>query len=244
MEMVNTTALVTGAAKRVGLSIALALARAGSNVILHYHRSHDEAVAAHKQIESLGRRAWLVEANLSDPQDIDRMLAAIAAGCPPVDILVNSASVYYRTPLGEATVAQWDDNVNVNLRAPFLLGKSLGRQMVLRGSGKIVNITDCAIRRPYRDFTPYIVSKAGLMALTESLALELAPHVQVNAVAPGTVLLPDNAPQEQYVQSLQRAPLKKIGSPGDVAAMVVYLVEHGDFMTGGYYSVDGGAGMR
>jgi NAD(P)-dependent dehydrogenase (short-subunit alcohol dehydrogenase family) len=244
MNLQNTTALVTGGANRVGLSISLALARAGADVIVHYHNSEAEARAAGAQIEALGRRAFLVRADVADAEQVQDMLTMIERECPPVDVLVNSASVFYATPLESATTEQWDENLNVNLRAPFLLAQSLGLKMVERGRGKIVNITDCSIRRPYLNYAPYLVSKTGLVALTEVLALELAPHVQVNAVAPGTVLLPESEVPGQREQSIRRAPLKRIGNPADVASMVVYLVEHGDFMTGGYYPVDGGAGSR
>jgi NAD(P)-dependent dehydrogenase (short-subunit alcohol dehydrogenase family) len=244
MNLQNTTALVTGGAKRVGLSISLALARAGADVIIHYHNSESDARDAVKQIEALGRRAYLVRADLGDHEQIADMLTMIERECPPVNVLVNSASVFYPTPLPETSVLQWNENLDVNLRAPFLLAQSLGHKMVQRGRGKIVNITDCSIRRPYTNYAPYLVSKAGLMALTEVLALELAPQVQVNAVAPGTVLLPHNEAPGQREQSIRRAPLKKIGSPDDVAAMVLHLIENGDFMTGGYYAVDGGAGAR
>lgn len=244
MDLQNTTALVTGGSQRVGLAIALALARAGCDIIVHYHRSRGEAIGAKAQIEALGKKAWLAQADLGEPDQIKKLIEEIGHGCPPVDILVNSASVYYQTPLEQTTVEQWDENLNVNLRAAFLLAQSLGQKMAERGRGKIINITDCAIRRPYRGFAPYLVSKAGLMALTEALALELAPGVQVNAVAPGTVLLPQNVTQAQHEQSIRRTPLMRIGAPEDVAATVLHLVQNGDFMTGGYYAVDGGAGTR
>jgi pteridine reductase len=244
MDLKNSTALVTGAAKRVGLAIAVALARAGANLIIHYHHSEADAHAAGEQIEALGRRVYLIRADLSDREQIADMLRFLELECPPVDILVNSASVYYSTPLSTTTLEQWNENIDVNLRAPFLLSQALGKKMVEHGRGKIINISDCAVRRPYRDFLAYIVSKAGLVSLTEMLALELAPQVQVNTVAPGTVLLPQSATAEELEQSIRRAPLKRLGSPEDVAAAVLYLIESGDFMTGGYYPVDGGAGIR
>lgn len=244
MQLQNTTALVTGGAKRVGLSISLALARAGCDVVVHYHNSREEAESAAKQIEAFGRRAFLVQADLSHAAEINRLLTNVENVCPPIEILINSAAVYYSTPLAETTADQWDHTLNTNLRAPFLFARELGLKMAQRGRGKVINITDCAVRRPYRGFAPYLVSKAALVALTEVLALELAPYVQVNCIAPGTVLLPQDVTAEQQEQCIRRAPLKKIGSPEDVAQLALHLIECGDFMTGGYYPVDGGAGMR
>lgn len=234
--------MVTGAAKRVGRAIALQLARAGANIFLHYHLSHSEAEQTAADIRSAGVKCLLFQADLADSDSIDAMLHAVhLAG--DVDVLVNSASVFYKTRINEITAQQWANNLDVNLRAPFLLSQKLGMQMKLRGSGKIINIVDCAIRRPYKNYLPYLVSKGGLVTLTEVLALELAPEVQVNCVAPGTVLLPENASDKMKEAVLRKSPLGRTGSPEDVAAMVLHLVKHGDFQTGGYHSVDGGAGI-
>lgn len=241
MELSGRVALVTGAAKRVGREIALELARGGADVVVHYARSGDEAESVAEEIRAMGRQAWAAQADLADARALATMLDHLPA---EVDVLVNSASVFYPTPLETSRLDEWDHNIQVNLRAPFLLSQRLGLQMRGRGAGKIINIVDCSIRRPYREHLPYLVSKSALMAMTELLALELAPQVQVNAVAPGTVLLPPDASKEYEAQAIRRAPLKKLGSPCDVARMVRYLVEHGDWMTGGYYPVDGGAGMR
>lgn len=243
MELQGRTALVTGGARRVGREIARTLAREGCDLILHFRASRGEAEDAAREIRSLGRRCELVQADLADAGSVEAMLREIERCCPPVDVLVNSASVFYRAPLDEVTVDQWDDNLNVNLRAPFLLARSLGLAMKSRGAGKIINIADTAVRRPYKGYVPYLVSKAGLVALTEALALELAPEVQVNAVSPGTVLLPENAPAALEAGIVRRTPLGRIGTPQDVAWMVLHLVKHGDFMTGGNYLVDGGSAL-
>jgi len=244
MKLEGATALVTGAAKRVGREIALELARGGADIVVHFNSSAGEAEEVAEEIRVLGRRCWKVRADLGDLEELRGMLEQVAREAPPIDVLVNSASIYPATPFESLTIEDWEKNQRVNLRAPFFLSRELGVKMVERGRGKLVNIVDCSIRRPYRGYLPYLVSKGALMTLTEVLALELAPHVQVNAVAPGTVLLPPDASEEQREQSIRRAPLKRLGSPGDIARMVRYLVEEGDWMTGGYYAVDGGAGMR
>jgi pteridine reductase len=242
MNPTGKTALITGAAKRVGRAIALHLAHAGANIFLHYHNSESEAQATAAEIRATGVQCHLFQANLACEASIQQMLTALQH-TGPVDILVNSASVFYKTKLAEITQEHWSNNIDVNLRAPFLLSQALGAQMKARGAGKIINIVDCAVRRPYKNYLPYLVSKGGLLTLTEVLALELAPEVQVNCVAPGTVLLPENASDKMKEAALKKSIVGHTGSPEDVAAMVLHLVKHGDFQTGGYYPVDGGAGL-
>jgi pteridine reductase len=243
MQIEGNTALITGGARRVGRAIATTLAAAGARVILHYHHSQAEAEEAATEIRATGRGCDLICADLADAGALQRMLAALEMAYPPIDVLINSAAVFPRTPINTLTVEQWDQTLAVNLRAPFVLSRRLGLLMADRGSGKIINIADASVRRPYRDHLPYLVSKASLASLTEVLALELAPHVQVNTVAPGTVLLPPDSPPGLEQAIIRRTPLGRIGSPDDVAALVLFLIEHGDFMTGGTYAADGGVSL-
>jgi pteridine reductase len=244
MELKDKTALVTGGARRIGLSLCLALAHRGTNVVLHYHRSEREARQAKRRIEDAGAKCWLTRADLADAESVGNMLVAVGRDCPPVDVLVNNASVYHATPLTDLNAAQWDEFLNTNLRAPFLLCRELGLAMKQRGAGKIINLADAAVWRPYKGHLPYLISKAGLVTLTQILALELAPEVQVNAVAPGTVLLPD-AHEPALAEAVTKlSPLRRVGTPEDVVALVLFLIEKGNFMTGGVHPVDGGAGMR
>ncbi len=238
------TALVTGGGKRVGKEIALALASAGANLLIHYNtssRASDEVAA---EILSLGRKVDTIRGDLADPEQIDRIVSTMTHHAIKIDILVNSAAVYYPTPLGEITAEIWDKIQAINVRAPFLLSQALGREMKQRGSGLIVNISDCNLKRPYREFTPYFAAKAGLAIMTETLALELAPEVRVNSISPGTVLPPDESDPEFREQALNRSPLKIDGKPQDVATMVVYLATHGQFITGSDFRIDGGATIR
>lgn len=244
MELAGKTALVTGAARRVGREIAIHLARAGADVLVHYHRSHDDAESTAAEIRALGRTCTTLSADLGDA-DATELLAATALAAPggPPAVLVNSASVFPTTPLESLTTAQWDAVMAVNLRAPFQLARALGPAMAARGAGKIINIADGAIHRPYRRHLPYLVSKSALDAMTRVLALELAPAVQVNTVAPGTVLFADDQPPALREAIVRDTPLGRIGEPADVAAMVVHLVLHGDFITGAFVAVDGGVGI-
>lgn len=244
MELSGKRALITGAGKRVGKAIALHLAKLGADLVVHYHTSSREADEAAAEVLASGRKVDTIKGNLDKPEDIQAMARELDRHRMNIDILVNSAAVYYTTPLAEVSPGTWDNIMNINLRAPFLMCQAFGLRMKQRGHGCIVNIADCNVRRPYRDFTPYLTSKAGLVMLTESLALELAPEVRVNAVAPGTVLPPEDADDEFREQAVRRSPLKVEGSPEDVAKMVGYLAAHGGFITGTTITVDGGVTIR
>ena len=148
----------------------------------------------------------------------------VTARLGPVDVLVNNASVFYRTPLADLGEREWDDNLDVNLKAPYLLSLRLGRAMRDRGAGKIVNIGDADAERPYRDYLPYCVSKAALATLTRGLAKVLAPAVQVNCVAPGPILPPAAASAEEQARIIRRTPLGRFGGPDEVVVAVLYLL--------------------
>jgi NAD(P)-dependent dehydrogenase (short-subunit alcohol dehydrogenase family) len=242
MTLRNRWALVTGAAKRVGRSIALELADRGANVVVHYNRSQDDAEATASEVRTLGVEAVTYQADLADAAAV-RSLAAgaeAAAGGGGLAVLVNSASNYLRRRWDDLDEAVWDASLDVNLKAPYLLSWSLGRAMWRRGEGTIVNIADWAADRPYRHYLPYCVSKAGLVCLTRALAKELAPYVRVNAVAPGPVLLPEGIAEEEGEAIRRLTLLGRIGEPEDVARAVRFLVEEASFSTGALLHVDGG----
>jgi NAD(P)-dependent dehydrogenase (short-subunit alcohol dehydrogenase family) len=241
MELAGRWALVTGAAKRVGRAIALELASRGAHVAVHYHTTPpDEVAATLEAIERHGVRAAALRADLGNAAEVASLADGAEARSGGVAVLVNSASNYLRVPFDRLTEAVWDASLDVNLKAPFLLAWHLGLRMRTRGTGAIVNVADWAGERPYRDYLPYCVSKAGLIGLTRALAKELAPTVRVNAVAPGPVLPPeDMTPAER--QAVSRAtPLGRFGSAEDVARCVRFLVEEAEFSTGALYHVDGG----
>ena len=240
MDLHGKTALVTGGARRVGRAIGHELAKAGANVVVHCRLSRAAAEATCAAVRACSVGAAVVVGDLGSAGDVSRIADEAEAAFGAIDVLVNNASTFFHTPIETLNADTWDRVLSVNLKGPFLLAVRLGRAMRDRGGGVIVNIGDWAGLRPYRGYLPYCVSKAGIVALTSGLAKALAPEVRVNCVAPGPVLPPEDYTAAERAQLTQLTPLKRLGSPEDVARMVRFLVTEADFCTGGVYLVDGG----
>jgi pteridine reductase len=239
MDLKGKVALVTGAGRRIGSAIALELAAHGATVAVHYRTSHAEADAVVAEITSTGRTARSFRANLENVTEIEKMVADVLAAFGRIDVLVNSASIFARKPLDEMTERDWDANLDTNLKAPAFLSKFAGAAMRQQGAGKIINIGDWAGIRPYKDYLPYSVSKAGLIGLTKALAKALAPEVQVNCIALGLVMPPEEYTQDEVARLVSRTLVKKMGSPEDVARAVIFFCES-DFATGATLTLEGG----
>ncbi len=231
-------ALVTGAGKRVGRAIALALAEAGARVGVHYHGSASGAREVARLIRDAGGEAMLCRADLAAPGEPSRLVADVAAHFGRLDLLVNSAASMVRTPLASVRERDWDAVFDLNLRAPFFCSVAAARAMGRRG-GAIVNISDHMGFEPWPDHVPHGVSKAGVAALTHALAAALAPRVRVNAVAPGFVLAPEGTTAAQRRAFAADTPLGRLGTPGDVADAVLYFATAA-YVTGEVLFVDGG----
>ncbi|MBE0566988.1 MAG: SDR family oxidoreductase [Krumholzibacteria bacterium] len=218
-------ALVTGGARRIGRALVEALAGAGAVVVIHYRTSEDDARAVVAAVESAGGEAYTLHADLAS-SDVGLQLvdeAAQLAG-QPIDILVNNASVFEPLDMMTTTVADWDRNIAVNLRAPFLLARGLARQLPRGKVGDVVNLNDDRALRPPADHFPYTISKVGLHGLTRSLAMALAPRVRVNELALGAVLPPAKA-SDDYLHALKEdIPLGRFGSPAEVAHALLFLL--------------------
>lgn len=237
-------ALVTGAGRRVGRAVALALAGAGADVAVHYGRSREGAEKAAAEIAALGRRSVALQAELAQPADIERLFDKIEADMGGVDVLVNSAAAFERAPLADLDLARWERMIRVNLTAPFLCCRRVAHSMKAKGEGDIVNVCDIGGMAAWKGYTHYNVSKAGLIMLTRALALELAPEIRVNAVAPGTVLFPDDYDPAARERIVSRIPMGREGSPQDVVETVLFLLTGPRYITGQIIAVDGGRSAR
>jgi len=240
MELKGKVALVTGAGRRLGRAVAIALAEHGAILAIHYRKSHAEAEAVVAQIVNGGGRAQSFVADLEQVIEIERLTAEVIAAFGRIDVLVNSASVFVRKSIEEISERDWDANLDLNLKAPFFLSKFAGIVMRKNGRGKIINLGDVAGIRPYVNYIPYSVSKAGLIGLTRALAKALAPEVQVNCIALGPVMPPDDYDAAE-IEHLRKTTLtKRLGTPADVARAVIFLCEGTDFATGSILMLEGG----
>lgn len=248
MKLQGKTALITGAAQRVGREIALALACAGANIVVHYRHSGRPALALKKEIEKLGASAHLVPADFSPLHSlrpvIRNFVREVYRKAGGVDILINNAAIFYPTPFGQITERDWDDFLTVNLKAPFFLSQEIGRRMLQQKSGKIINLADWTGLRPAARFLPYTISKAGMISMTQGLAKNLAPHVQVNAILPGPILPPPGGmTAKEEKAAAGKTLLNRFGNPKDIAHAVRFLAE-ADYMTGALIPVEGGALLK
>jgi NAD(P)-dependent dehydrogenase (short-subunit alcohol dehydrogenase family) len=238
MDLSGKTSLVTGGAKRVGRAITLALAKAGTHVAIHYGRSEAEAQALAEEIRRWGGRAEAFGADLADPAQIEAVFAAVGRSLGRLDILVNNAAAYRRTPIERLSAEQWDTELAVNARAAALCIRHAAA--IMPEGGAIVNITDSGAGRGFAGFPAYCASKGALLALTKSAARALAARsIRVNAVAPGVALWPEGITEEQKAKVLAQVPLRRAGTPQDVAAAVIFLLQ-ADYITGQELRVDGG----
>jgi NAD(P)-dependent dehydrogenase (short-subunit alcohol dehydrogenase family) len=242
MELTGRVALVTGAAHRVGRALALALAREGADIALHYHRSAEAAGETAAEIEGLGRRVVLLAADLGDAGAAEGLVARAVEGLGGLDVLVNSASLFESSALLDVDAEAWDRVMAVNLRAPFLLTRAAA-PFLTEAAGVIINIADLSGIRVWRAFPHHGVAKAGLIHLTRVSARSLGPRVRVNCVVPGTVLPPEDYTEEQVAASVERTVLQRVGSPRDVEEAVLFLIRS-DFATGSIVVVDGGRMLR
>ena len=239
MHLEHRVVLVTGGAKRIGRAIAQALARRRAHVVISYRTSARDALRTVKELQQHSAQALAVRANLARPAEVKRLMSRIQRRYGGLDVLINSAANFERTPLETLTERDWDAALDTNLKGSFLCALYASRLMRRRG-GKIINLADWAGVRPYRDYLPYCVSKAGVIGLTKALAKELAPSIQVNAIAPGPILPPPGMSRRERERVVRRVPLARWGSPQDIVNTVLFLIEGTDFMTGSTVFVDGG----
>jgi len=245
-SLTGKVALVTGGAIRVGRVICQALASRGANIAFTYlpgepaEEASAEIAAAAPAGEATSVLALPMD--VREPGAPQRAIQQVVTRFGRLDILVNNASVWLRAPFLEITLDAWQTALDINLTGPFLMSQAAAPQMLKQESGLIVNITDLSAYQTWTGYAHHAATKAGLVALTRVMAAELAPHVRVNAIAPGTVLLPEGAGEAKVQWAVQNSLLKRVGRPEDVARTVLFLVDS-DFTTGAVYFVDGGRAL-
>ena len=243
MRLEGAGALVTGAGRRIGQAIAIGLARAGCDVAVHYHGSASGAEQTARAIRGAGRRAELVQADLTDPQAARGLADQAARVLKRLDVVVNSAAIMVRQPVEDVTPESWDATLDLNLRATFFVSQGAIPHL-RRAKGKIVNIADLAGLEPWPAYVPHCISKAGVVMLTKALARALAPDIAVNAIAPGAVLLPEAWDEQSREHIRETTPLDRLGAPADVVAAVRFLLADTDYVTGTVLVIDGGRLIR
>lgn len=242
----NKVALVTGSAQRIGAAIVKTLHDAGYNTVIHYRHSKEQAEILAAELNSRRKNsAVCIAADLHNTRDIQALATAAVAIWGRMDALINSASSFYPTPIGNITETQWEELVGSNMKAPFFLAQALATALA-KQQGAIVNIADIYAEKPLPAHAVYCMAKAGNVMLTKSLALELAPQVRVNGIAPGAILWPEQGGamnQQAQQQLLAKIPMARTGSPKDIADAVLFLLRDAPYITGQIIAVDGGRSL-
>jgi pteridine reductase len=239
--MQDKVALITGASRRIGAEIARTLHHAGMNLCLHYRSSEAEAQQLADELLSIRQDSVItLSMDLRQTDQLESLIQQASSKWGRLDALVNNASVFYPTPVDQISENDWDLLMESNLKAPLFLSKAAAPELSRQG-GSIINIIDIYAERPRKDYVVYSMSKAGLLAMTKSLARELAPDIRVNGVAPGAILWPENENDEQGNQEiLDKTALKRSGEPKDIANAVLFLLRDAPYITGQMLPVDGG----
>jgi pteridine reductase len=238
------TAFITGAGVRVGSAVARALARAGYDLALHANRSLEPLEALADELRGLGRAVALYRADLSDPEAVDALGAAVRKAHPSLDVVVQNAALYERVAFEDVTREQYRRMQAVNLEAPFFLTQALLPSLRAGRQPLVVHLTDIGGERAVSHYAHYSVSKAGLVMLTRALAVELAPHVRVNAISPGVVVFPEHYDAAAKQAELQHVPMGREGTVEDVARTVLFLAREAPYITGQVIALDGGRSAR
>jgi pteridine reductase len=240
----NKRILITGAAKRIGKEMALSFFKKGWDIVIHFNASKDEAESLADQMNAERfNSAMLVQANLDNTNEVEKLVAKIQSNNISIDALINNASTFYPTPIGTFSEENWDALMGSNLKAPLFLIQSFHKQLK-KNKGFIINITDINVDKALVNHSIYLAAKSGLQTLTKALAKELAPHIRVNAIAPGAILEPPNTEwtSEQRNKIIDAVPLKRMGSEKDIVDAAIYLSE-AEYVTGQILNIDGGKSL-
>lgn len=242
MNINDSVVLITGAATRVGRYVARHLAERGASLAFSYYLEDEPWEEAKAEFETFGRSAFARQVEIRDREQVVNLIQGTVQALGRLDVLINSASIWLKSPLMEISEADWDLAMDVNVKGPFLCSQAAAKVMQEQGGGVIINITDLSAFQVWEGYAHHAASKAALVSLTKSMAMELAPTIRVNAIAPGTVMLPEGASDAKREWAVSKSVLGRIGSPEDVARMAEFLIEN-DFITGSVHFVDGGRAL-
>ena len=240
MDLKDKVALVTGGAVRVGRAITIELIKAGAIVFCHYYNSEHQALELKKDYPAI----HLLRGDLRQLSMTGELVRGVIKKAGTIDILINNAAIFKKTPFGSVSERDWDNLFAINLKPHFFLSQEASKIMVEKKSGKIVNIADTGGLRPWPSYIPYSLTKSGIINLTTGLAKALAPHVQVNCINPGPVLMPETYSEEQIEKAIDKTLLKRAGKAEDISSAVRFFLEDGDYITGVILSVDGGRSIK
>lgn len=243
MDIKGVPILVTGGGRRIGAACVLALAKAGAAVIIHYGSSANAATRLSEDINQNGGRAATLQGDLGQPEMAIELLERAGKFFGPVQILINNAAIFKPGLLADTSLPQWQEHISTNLTAPFLLMQGFARQLPAGTPGKIINFIDQRISRPRPGHIAYTTAKSALLTLTKIAAQELAPQVQVNAIAPGPILPAALDSQDHFAQIANATPLARAGTPDNIVQTLLFLLEH-EYITGEMIRVDGGEHLR
>jgi NAD(P)-dependent dehydrogenase (short-subunit alcohol dehydrogenase family) len=239
--MNSQIAIVTGSGRRLGRRIAIALAENGFDIVINYNRSRSEALKTELTIKKIGRRCITIKADVTNLVQVQRMIKQAVKTFGKIDVLINNAAVFIPpVDLLNITEAMWDGVMDTNLKSIFICGQAAAAVMIKQKSGKIINVASLGAYQAWPKHIPYCVSKAGVIMLTKAMAKSLAPHITVNAIAPGTIIIPNEEIEDVHHPSIDKIPLRKYGKPSDITDAVLFLAKSSDYMTGQTICVDGG----
>ena len=244
MEIISKNIFITGGATRIGKAITMELLKCGANVYCHYHTSEDEAAQIKKYASKSNKQLSLFQADLSSIKNVIGLVDKVLSEAGHIDILINNAAIFFKSPLGNIKEEEWDALFSINLKTPFFISQKIGLNMKKRGVGKIINIGDSSGLNIWAEYLPYALTKSGVIAMTKGLAKALAPEVLVNCINPGPVLLPDYYNKSDKEKSIKRTLLKRTGSADDIVKTVKFLIEGSDYLTGSVINVDGGRSIN
>ena len=236
-------ALITGGSRRIGAAICRNLHNAGIDIMIHYRNSKNDAIALQDELNNIRKGSTcIVQANLLEFESYEYIITEMINSFGRIDFLINNASSYYPTKVGDISLEQWDDLISTNLKAPLFLSQS-AYPYLKKTKGSIINITDAKIKTPKKDYAVYSIAKSGLENLTKSLANDFGPDIRVNSVAPGAIIWPESNQEytkESREEVINQSILKRIGEPADIAKAVEFLLLNAPFVTGETINIDGG----